>query len=246
MIIRRGHLDRRAVDLMIGSRVTIGAGEVQALGGHVHVEGGRRIDLIGVQLAVFDTGASSTVEVTRSTGLSARGSDVESDVAEVERLPDLPAPRRELSGLRDRVAGAGWELLVGTGRVVADEAVDVLFGREIEGVIGPSVSRVATRAARFIRLDADAEVVDLGLLSDDIRLAERSGIRLPRPVGRRHDLFRRFGVARQTGLGHVLVGGELLVEDLELGVVGGRVRVGPGVGRCTGRSSPPASPDAVT
>jgi hypothetical protein len=87
---------------MVGARVAIGAGEVQALGGHVHVERERRIELIGVQLAVFDTGAPSTVEVARSTGLSTRRADVESDVAEIERIPDLAAPRRELLGLRDR------------------------------------------------------------------------------------------------------------------------------------------------
>jgi hypothetical protein len=43
-----------------------------------------------------------------------------------------------------------------------------------------------------------------------------------------------FGVARETGFGHVLVGCELLVEDLELGVVGGGVRLGPGVGSLYG------------
>jgi hypothetical protein len=118
------------------------------------------------------------------------------------------------------MAGVGGELLVGAGRVVTNEAVDVRLGREVELVVLPAEADVARRAARFVGRQRAAEVVD------DVLLAEfltGLGVGLvPSPVKALVNLLRRLGMTAETGLGHVRSGRERPLEFLELAVVGGR------------------------
>ena len=119
-----------------------------------------------------------------------------------------------------RIAGAARRLAVGTGTVMAYQAVDIFFNGEIVVLVFPAVAYVAGRAIGKIGLRCDTEVVQ------DIPLAQTLlvvGIQeLPGPVTGFVYLLGGFGMAMQTGLCDLGAGIELLLKFLEFGVIGGR------------------------
>src|SRR6186997_2202355 len=104
--------------------------------------------------------AAPAEEVTGAAVVAARQAHGLRDRLEVGRLPHRPGLRRELPRLVGRVSRTCGELPVLAGRVVTDKAVDVLGLAEIERRILPAISRMAAGAARLVRRQRDAEVVD--------------------------------------------------------------------------------------
>jgi hypothetical protein len=194
-----------------------GAGEVVALGVHVHVEG--LVGLIegAVQVSVLHRVATTTVEVAGATGLAAGLADLLGDRLEIDAADDLARAGGKLGVLGHRMAGETGGLLVLAGGVVAHQTIDVLLGREIEVLVVKPVADVAARTGLVIGRHGGAEIVD------HVPLAERlpgAGIHVfPLPVLGLVDLPGGFGVAGQAGLGDLGARLERSLQLLELAVV---------------------------
>jgi hypothetical protein len=131
------------------------------------------------------------------------------------------APARRPQGL----------LGIGPGGIVTDQAVNVLLRREVEGLVLPAITDVATRALGDVGCRRDTKIVDDVLLAQS--LAGLGADEVPRPVLGGVDLLGRLGVAGEAGPGDLGTRGEFPVQGLELAVVGrGSTRPGQGRGRC--------------
>jgi hypothetical protein len=169
---------------------------------------------------MLDAVTATAVEVAAAAGVAARLADLLRDLGKVDALDDLARSGRELGVLGHRVAGKSGRLLVVARGVVADDAIDVLFLREIEVGVLPAVADVAGGAGSIVGGDGDAEVVEHLLLAQDL-----FGVRvheLPLPVLGAVDLAGGLGVAFEAGLGDLRTGVEGLLQLLEFGVVGRR------------------------
>ncbi len=114
-----------------------------------------------------------------------------------------------------------WPLLVGTGAIVADEAINLVFSREVEGFcVGPAIACVARCTARFIRRDIATERIDFRLLAQ--YLAGYRMYVLPGPVNRTLYLVRSLGMTGQAGCSDFRTTRERPRESLEFGVIGSR------------------------
>ena len=155
---------------------------------------------------MLDTVTAATEEMAGAAGITAGFIDILSDILQVYAV-------FWMAGLPRRLA-------VQTGTVVAHQAVDIFFSAEVEALVFPAITDVTSRAVRKIGLRRDAEVIQ------DIALAKPLlviGIKkLPGPVIRLVNLLRRFGMTCDTGPGDFGSGLEMLLQFLELGVVGRR------------------------
>ncbi len=195
--------------------MTVGAHHACTVERHVDVEVLGCRQEVWVQVSVFHSGTTTAIEVAGAAGFVAGLAHVLSDHRKVRRFPDHSVEVRRLIGGVSRCRG---ELLIGAGRVVAGDTVHVLFDREVERVVRPSVPGVATRTPWFVGLDPDAEVVDLCRLADSFAV-----VVVPGPVGCLLDLLGGLGVARQARGCEIWPCGEVLLEDLELAVIGRRI-----------------------
>jgi hypothetical protein len=133
-----------------------------------------------VQVAVLHRVAAAAVEVAGAAVGAAGLAHVAGHLAQVRRLDDLAGVGRELHVLVGRVAGQARQLAVGAGGVVADQAVHVVLGGEVELVVLPAVAHVAGGAELVVGGHGRAEVVDDVLLAQallGLRIHE-----LPGPV----------------------------------------------------------------
>ena len=99
---------------------------------------------------MLDRVAAATIEVARAAIAAPRFSDRLRDLGKVRRLDDLSAPWRHLAGFIERVPGVGRHLLVSPGGVVACQTIHIFLVREVEVLVGPTVSSMATGTARFV------------------------------------------------------------------------------------------------
>jgi len=106
-----------------------------------------------------DVVAAAAVEVAGAAGRAARRPDVMGDLLEIDGLPGLPLWELLRLARVHRVPRAGREFLVGAGRVVAHQAVDVLRLFEVEAGVLPAVSGVAAGAAGPVPGQTDTEIV---------------------------------------------------------------------------------------
>lgn len=131
----------------VGSRgMAESAALVQSVDAHMHVQLPRRIRHRRIQIPMFHSVAAPTVKVATTTALTAGLAHAARHGGQVHR------------GIRRTCAGGG--LLIGTGSVVADEAVDVLRIAEVERVIPPADPDVATGATRLVGAYGHAVIVD--------------------------------------------------------------------------------------
>ncbi len=185
---------------------------------HVNVNAGVGIVEALVQVAMFDGVAAAAVEVATAAVLA--------------RRPAHAAGRGGQVNALGRVAGRG--LAIGARVGVTDEAVHVGLLGKVERRIFPTIPGMARSAAGPVALDANAEVVELVLLTDGhqfVAAGQLQRLALPRPVGRLHHLRRRRLVTLQAGGRHLLPRG--IGAGHERGVVGvgrGRLHVGPRIG----------------
>src|SRR5690606_31388376 len=124
--------------------------------------------------------------------------------------------RRPFHAFVGRMSGEAGDLLVAAG-VVAGQAIDLVFGREVETVVLPAVAHMAGLAEGFVRLVADAEAVEHGFLAQ--LAAVYRVLVLPGPVAGGHHLLGGLGVTGQTGAGDLLAAGKWPLQFLELAVV---------------------------
>lgn len=141
--------------------------------------------------------AAAAVEVAGAAGVAAALADLLRDLGEIDRVDELAGAGRQLHALVHRVASQAGRLAVTAGGVVANHAVDVGLGFEIERVILPAVTDVAGGAVLPIRRGRDAEAVHHGFLAD---LLQRDRVeKLPGPVLGAVHLFGGLGVAGEAG-----------------------------------------------
>src|SRR5574341_2601616 len=137
---------------MIFGLVAVGALEIPFSHVDINVLGGEVETFI--QVSVLDAVATAAVEVTLAAVLARR--------------------RADRFGGRDQinsVSGVAVRALAVRGRIrMADEAIYIQWVIEIVVCIRPAVTRVARGAFDPVGLNADAEVVDLILLSNRDRL----------------------------------------------------------------------------
>ena len=169
---------------------------------HVHVAGGFRER--AVEVAVLHVVAAAAEEVTGAAILTTGHADSLRDLLEVDSRPLLSGLGRKLRVHVGRVAGRGGEFLVRAGRVMADEAVDVLRLAEVEARVLPPIAGVTARAARLVRRERDAEVVHrVGLAKRHLALAFDLLPRAPGPVDGLHEIAGLIRVALQASSGDV-------------------------------------------
>ncbi len=212
--VHRAHLVAASCDVVVLGGMACLAGEVQAFGIHVHVEfEARRLER-RVDVSVLDGVAAATGEVTRSTVGAAGQSDALSHADEIDGRPVLAAEGGVFIG---GMACAGRELLVGAGRVVTHQAVDVSGVGEVEVGVRPSVPGVATRATRLVGPHIHAVVVDHLVLA--VRLAGGFALVVPRPVDGSHEVLGLIRVTVQASRRHVGCRLEWSFQWSEAGVV---------------------------
>ena len=215
--------------------VAVGADHVGTVLGHVYVEVARWILQRGVEVAVLDAIATAAVEVAGTAVVALGLADVLGDPGQVWRLvlllPWRAFHRFEFAVDVERVAGVGAELLVTAGIVMAGQAVDVVLVGEVEILVGPAVTAVATGAARLVGQRRAAEIVGCPLLAQF--LAGGRAARFPVPVDAFHHLVAGHVVTAQTGLGDFRSALEGAAQGLQLGVIGSRLldRLGDGLRR---------------
>jgi hypothetical protein len=225
-----GHLEAAAGHGVFACGVALGAVEVGAVGGHVHIQRAVRQALEAVELdvhvAVLDAFTAPAEEVAGAAVVARGRADVLRDGLQIDGGPGLARTLGPFHLFVGRMPGGGRELLVGAGLIVTDQAVHEVLVVEVEGLVLPAVAGMTTGAARFVAGQGDAEVVDdvFSLADGDVLLFLELllGTRAdPRPVGGFHDLFGGLGVAGETGGGDVGPAGEFLLQYGELAVVGG-------------------------
>ena len=163
---------------------------------------------------MLDGIAAPAGEVARTAVSPAWKPNTLGDRDQINRRPILAAERLVFVG---GMSGTGRELLVRSGGVVTDEAVDVAGIRMVERFVRPSVTGVTTRAARLIGPYVDAVVVEDLVLA--VGLPGCGTFLLPRPVDRLHEVLADTGVARQTGCRDFWCGFERSCQRSERGMV---------------------------
>ena len=89
---------------------------------------------------------------------------------------------------------------------------------KIEILIFPTVTDMAGHTAFLITLGANAEVVDLVLLTDSDRIIPPGNLEwsaFPGPVGGLHHIVGCILMAFQTGFGYFLTGYEWTLDDIK-------------------------------
>ncbi len=105
---------------------------------------------------------------------------------------------------------------------MADQTVDLGLVGKIEAVVHPAVARMALGARTLIAAGIGAEGVDQSFFAE--HLAGLGILILPGPVHRFHKMLARLGMAGETRLRHLGARLEILLQLLELGVIGGPTR----------------------
>ena len=173
-----------AGNVMVGRFMATGTGQIGSVGTHVDVDGDTRRGNAGIEVAMLDRVAAAPEEMAASAGFT-RG------------LADILGHQRQVDLLGGK-SGSGRRLFVGAGGVVADQAIHLRGVGQIETGILPAVADVATGAARFVRPDGNAEVVDgIDLPAVDAFSVNDLGGR-PGPVAGLHDVGRRLLMALQA------------------------------------------------
>ena len=188
-----------ALDDMIVCLVAIGAKEVEPA--HVNVQVLRREIEALVQVAVLDAVAAAAVEMALAAFLACR------------RPHRLSGGQQVNAFSRQAVVALVIDRRIG----MAGQAVHVGLLGEIEVLVRPAVTDVASHALLFIALRTDAEVVDLILFANRHRLiapGNRDRIAFPGPVRGVHDLVGRVSVALEAGRGHFLPAVERSLDDV--------------------------------
>ena len=103
-------------------------------------------------------------------------------------------------------------------RVVAGQAVDLGFVREVEVCILPAIADVTGLAEGFVGAVTDAEAIEHGLLAQTLA-GVRVGV-VPRPVTRGHHLRGSFGMTTEAGSGDLFAAGEWSLQLPEAAMVG--------------------------
>ena len=109
---------------------------------------------------------------------------------------------------------------IGPGGVMAGEAINLLFRCEVEVFTLPFVTDVAEGAIGFVRRDRDqCAVQDVPFAKQLSRFTVR---KLPVPVSGRMHLLGGQVMATQASLCQFLTRLKFLLQDVEVGMVGGR------------------------
>lgn len=116
------------------------------------------------------------------------------------------------------MAAASGKLLIGSGGIVTNQAVNVNLGSKVKIFILPSIPGVAAGAPAPVRARGNSEAVE------NISFAQLVDLLLflfaPGPMNGIVDLLGRLGMTGQTGLRHLRTTLKLLFKLLELPMVG--------------------------
>ncbi|OPZ10430.1 MAG: hypothetical protein BWZ07_02649 [Alphaproteobacteria bacterium ADurb.BinA280] len=134
--------------------VTRSAGEVQAVGRHMHVDRFGWCSQCGGKIAVLDVVTTAAIEVARAAILPLWQDHVLRHGCPVNRLFAFEHDRAGFTAAR--VGG----FVIAAGAVMADHTVDVFLIGEIKGFVFPTVARMALRAHAFIATCVGAEIID--------------------------------------------------------------------------------------
>lgn len=168
---------------------------------------------------MFDTVAAAPEEVAGPAVLAGGSADALSNLIPFGRMICFLIAFEDL-GLGNWIAGAGRKFLVGSGLLMADQAVDLALIREIEILAFPTITGMTGRATSLVALDIHSEIVDgQPPLAQFLALF---GCRIkPRPVDCFMELRCRFRVTGQAGFGHFRPGFKFLLQGLVLGMISG-------------------------
>ncbi len=133
---------------------------------------------------MLDRVTATTVEVAGATVKTTGFADVLGDIDQVDTF--------------GRVACSSGFFNIGPGRVVADQAVNVVGIGEVEAGVCPAVAGVTAGAARFVAGNRGAEIVNGVLLATDNFIAVNHLLLGPGPVSGLHKVIGMLLMALQT------------------------------------------------
>ena len=211
------HVVAAAGPFMTFANMADHAREILAVLTHVHVDGFAGLEQHRRQITVLDVIATATEKVAGTAIVAPRQGHALRDLGQVDcRL----VGEHHLAGL---IAAGRRRLVIGTRRLVADQAIDVVLVAEVVGPdVGHVVTGVALGAHTLVAAGIGAEVVDQHALAE--RLAGGGLVVAPGPVLVLHELVPCFGMTTQAGLGHLGAAGKRALQFLEFCMVGGRDR----------------------
>jgi hypothetical protein len=122
-------------------------------------------------------------------------------------------------GFGNGVSGTSGKFFIGSGLLMADQAVDLGLVAEIEILVFPSITGMTRCATSLVAFDVNSEVVDGQPAFAEFRVALAGGIK-PGPVNGFVELQRGLVMAFQAGLGDFRSGLEFLLQKGMLRVVG--------------------------
>ena len=201
-----------------------GATEVEAAGIHMYIQRPVWLHQRTVQVTMFYAVTAAAIKVAAATGLATGLTYILRHPRQINLFYRTVVFNLELAidpHIRiSRMAGARLGFQIGTGRVMASQAVHIVLGGKIKVLVFPAVADMAGGTARVVGLQAATK--HIGLMFFAQHLPSCRMIELPLPVGGLLQLSGRLGMASQTGAGNLRATGKVFLQLGKLAVIGGR------------------------
>ena len=108
---------------------------------------------------MFDAVAAAPKEVASPAVLTGRSADTLGNLIPFGRVIGFFIALEDL-GFGNRIAGAGRKFLVGSGLLMADQAVNLALIRKIKIFVLPTITGMTGCATSLVALDVHSEIVD--------------------------------------------------------------------------------------